>query len=163
VARLELAAVSKVINVFSNHDVTYGNSHGQLRQNIFDTTQCEATGKCIDYLFVLEPTHRDTALNTVHVLQAVVDQCALQDIQPPPAKYADRAPSITHLSDHWALHAVLEIVFDVSQQLTSTNALMKVNMYPRPKFWMVKYPCCVLVIISLVGTVAAVIVTMILM
>ncbi|KAF0757819.1 hypothetical protein AaE_004139 [Aphanomyces astaci] len=140
------------------HDVTNANGHGVLAQT-WSKEQVNDMGKCIDYLFVFEPSrggsHGDGEPSSV--VHAAVDTCAL-----------DRSPlidggvveqmigSVTHLSDHWAITATLRfpLQHNVQSQLSCPLQSHQLDYYKWQLLWW-PFKATAVIVIAGVGVVAA--------
>ncbi|CAK4109399.1 unnamed protein product [Aphanomyces euteiches] len=117
----------------------------------FDTNGQELvdkTGKCIDYLFILDTTSK------LQLIHAAVDRCALADIDP-----QDRTLPVTHLSDHWGITATMELNITPSDDLGN----LSVVEFEHTNLWMIKVSIILLaasgVVVASGATVLAVLLT----
>ncbi|CAK4651731.1 hypothetical protein LEN26_020555 [Aphanomyces euteiches] len=136
-----------ISNVLTRHEVTNGNGHGVLRHE-WPQELVDKTGKCIDYLFILDSTSK------LQLIHAAVDRCALADIDP-----QDRTLPVTHLSDHWGITATMELNITPSDDLGN----LSVVEFEHTNLWMIKVSIILLaasgVVVASGATVLAVLLT----
>ncbi|KDO34655.1 hypothetical protein SPRG_00718 [Saprolegnia parasitica CBS 223.65] len=117
-----------LVDALPHHGVTNGNGHGCLRHTM-TADDVDRTGKCIDYIFLLQsPISQTTG---VTVASAAVDPCRISDTK-------DGRWPFSHLSDHWALVATLQFPVAPAPSTATNDETAVYHAYPQPRAWLLK-------------------------